>query len=141
MFAPDGSSKTQRWLICVLVAPARSQPSSPFLSRELNGEVLLDELDELRGADVPQRQLDECAQAMRALGGSAAQSAAQVRQLANERFAQHAALASLLRRWATRLKHEVDGPLLAAHFERLAMVGGAMSAVRRAAQQLPPSSR
>lgn len=124
-----------------LVTPSRSQPSSPFLSRELNGEVLLDELDELRGAQVPQRQLDECAQAMRSLRGSAQESAAVVRQLANDRFSEHAALASLLRRWATRLKHDLDGPLLAAHFERLALVGGVMTAIRRAAQQLPRSSR
>ncbi len=111
------------------------------MSRELNGEVLLDELDELRGANVPQRQLDACAQALRSLRGSVRESAAVVRQLAGERFADDAALASLLRRWATRLKHDADGPLLAAHFERLALVGGVMTAVRRAAQQLPRSGR
>ena len=111
------------------------------MGRELNGEVLLDELDELRGANVPQRQLDECARALSSLRGSASEAAAAVRQLAGDRFSDSPALASLLRRWATRLKHDPDGPLLAAHFERLALVGGVMTAVRRGAQLLPRSTR
>jgi len=111
------------------------------LSRELNGEVLLDELDELRRGQVPQRQLDDCARALTALGGPVASSAALVRQLAGARYAEHVALASLLRRWATRLKVVADGPLLAAHFERLALASALISGLHRAADQLPRSHR
>ena len=41
--------------------------SAPFAHRELNGEMLLEALEELRLAQVPQRQLNECAQAVREL--------------------------------------------------------------------------
>jgi hypothetical protein len=104
------------------------------LSRELNGEVLLDELDELRGGQVSQRQLDECANALRSLKeGSAPRVAASIRELAAHQYADAPSLGSLLRRWATRLKHDVDAPLLVAHFERLAMVSAVVSALQRAA--------
>ncbi len=118
------------------MGPQRLQPSSPFLSRELNGEVLLDELDELRRGQVPQQQLDDCARALRCLEGPVSSCAALVRQLAKDRYAEHLALASLLKRWATRLKTDADAPLLAAHFERLALSSALISALHRASDQL-----
>ncbi len=123
------------------MAPPRSQPSSAFASRELNGEVLLDELNELRQGQVPQRPLDECARALQKLNGPTSQCAATVRHLASSRFAGYPALVSLLRRWATRLKTEADGPLLAAHFERLAISAAVINSLRGASEGLPRSRR
>lgn len=122
--------------------PSRAQPAAPFANRELNGEVLLEELSDLRTAHVQQKALVDCVQGLRELPGSrVSEAAAKVKQLASGRFAAQPAMAGLLVRWAGRLKSEVDVPLLVGHFERLAMVAAAVSALRRAAERLPKGGR
>jgi hypothetical protein len=124
------------------VPQPRSQPAAPFVSREVNGEVLLEELSDLRSAQVLQRQLNDCVQGLRELTGTrAGEAQAHLKQLAAARFAQAPALGSLLLRWAGRLKSDVDVPLLIAHFERLALVSATMGALRRAAERLPRGGR
>lgn len=122
--------------------PPKAQPAPPFANRELNGEVLLEELSELRNAQVPQRQLVDCVTNLRELSGvRASEATARIKQLATARFAQQPAMAALLVRWASRLKTDVDVPLLLGHFERLAMVNATLSAVRRACERLPKGGR
>lgn len=122
--------------------PPKAQPAPPFANRELNGEVLLEELYELRAAQVQQRQLVDCVTGLRELSGVRATEAAQrIKHLAQSRFAQQPAMAGLLVRWAHRLKTDVDVPLLLGHFERLAMVNGTVSALRRACERLPKGGR
>lgn len=122
--------------------PPKAQPAPPFANRELNGEVLLEELSELRNAQIPQRQLNDCVAGLRDLMGvRASEATTRIKQLATARFAQQPAMASLLVRWAGRLKTDVDVPLLLGHFERLAMVSAAMSALRRASERLPKGGR
>ena len=122
--------------------PPKVSPSPPFANRELNGEVLLEEISELRNAQVPQRQLNDCVTALRELMGTrASEATAHIKVLANARFAQHPAMASLLVRWAGRLKTDVDVPLLFGHFERIARVSAAMSALRRTSERLPKGGR
>lgn len=123
------------------MAHSKAQPSSPFVSREFNGEVLLDELDELRVGQVPQRQLDDCASALHDLRGPVTKSQVLLRALASEQFMAYPVLAALLRRWASRLKHEADGPLLAAHFKKIALCSALLWAMHRAAPLLPGRAR
>lgn len=124
------------------MATARSQPSTPFVSREFNGEVLLEELGELRDAQVPQRHLVDLAAAVRDLNGARVSEATQrLAALAGNRFAGTPALASLIVRWSKRLKADVDVPLLVGHFERLALTAAMVGALRRAAEQLPKGGR
>jgi hypothetical protein len=122
--------------------PSKAQVSPPFANRELNGEVLLEELSELRMAQVHQKQLVDCVGALRELAGARASDATQrIKHLATSRFAQQPAMAALLVRWAGRLKSDVDVPLLVGHFERIALVGASVSALRRAAERLPKGGR
>ncbi|MBL8951128.1 MAG: hypothetical protein JNK82_10150 [Myxococcaceae bacterium] len=122
--------------------PPKAAPSPPFANRELNGELLLEEISELRNAQVPQRQLNDCVGALKDLMGTrASEASAHIKVLATARFAQHPAMAALLVRWASRLKTDVDVPLLFGHFERLARVSAAMSALRRASERLPKGGR
>lgn len=124
------------------MATARAQPSSPFVSREFNGEVLLEELGELRDAQVPQRHLVDLAAAVKDLNGVRVSEAVQrLGALAANRFAGTPALASLIVRWSKRLKADVDVPLLVGHFERLALTTAMVGALRRAAEQLPRGGR
>ncbi|MBI3184948.1 MAG: hypothetical protein HYZ28_22640 [Myxococcales bacterium] len=117
--------------------PPRKQVSPPFASRELNGETLLEELDSLREAQVGQKHLNDCAVALRQLNGvRVSEAAARIRQLATGRFAGQPALASLLVRWAARLKSEVDVPLFSSHIERLALTSALIAAMRRGADRL-----
>lgn len=117
---------------------SRSQPSAPFSSRELNGEVLLSELDELRSAQVQQRHLVDCVLSLRDLPGArVSEAAARLKQLAANRFAGQPALASLLVRWAQRLRSEADLPLLLVHLEQLALTAAMIGALRRASELLP----
>ena len=123
-------------------APPKAQPAAPFANRELNGEVLLEELAELRNAAVHQKALVDCVSALRELQGVRASEATQrIKHLATSRFAQQPAMAAMLVRWAGRLKTDVDVPLLLGHFERIAAVSGALSALRRAAERLPKGGR
>jgi hypothetical protein len=122
--------------------PPKPAPSPPFANRELNGEVLLEELSELRNAQVHQRQLNDCVTGLRELTGVRATEAKErIKQLATARFAQQPAMANLLVRWAGRLKSDVDVPLLLAHFERIALVSASLSALRRASERLPRGGR
>jgi hypothetical protein len=122
--------------------PPKAQPAPPFANRELNGEVLLEELSDLRAAQVQQKQLNDCVIGLRELSGvRASEAALRIKQLATARFAQQPAMAGLLVRWAQRLKTDVDVPLLVGHFERLAMVAAVMGALRRACERLPKGGR
>jgi hypothetical protein len=117
---------------------SRNQPSAPFASRELNGEVLLSELEELRSAQVQQRHLIDCVLSLRELPQTRmTEAAARLKQLAANRFAGQPALASLLVRWAQRLRSEADLPLLLIHLEQLALTSAIIGALRRATERLP----
>jgi hypothetical protein len=120
-----------------LMTPAKSQPSTPFASREFNGEVLLEELSDLRNGQVAQKTLGDLVVGLRDLEGVRVSEAAQrLRQLAANRFSSTPALASLLVRWAAKLKVEADVPLLISHFERLAVTSAIVASVRRAGDSL-----
>ena len=122
--------------------PPKAQPAPPFANRELNGEVLLEELSELRNAQVHHKQLVDCVSSLRELQGvRASEATTRIKHLATARFAQYPAMASLLVRWAGRLKTDVDVPLLLGHFERLAMANGVLASLRRAAERLPKGGR
>lgn len=124
------------------MATAKAQPSPPFASRELNGEVLLEELADLRNAQVQQRHLNDCVVGLRDLEGvRVSEAAARLKQLASNRFAGQPALASLLVRWAAKLKSEVDVPLLISHLERLALASAIVTALRRGSERLPKGGR
>ena len=122
--------------------PAKSQPSTPFASRELNGEVLLEELSDLRNAQVPQKLLSDLVAGLRDLEGVRVSEAAQrLKQLAANRFSATPSLASLLVRWSAKLKVEADVPLLISHFERLAITAAIVASVRRASDSLKGGGR
>jgi hypothetical protein len=124
------------------MAASRPTPAAPFVSRELNGEQLLDELADLRNAQVSQKQLDDLARALKELEGRRlSEVVTQLKALASNRFAGQPALASLLVRWSTKLKSEVDVPLLVSHLERMALVSAMLTAVRRGADRLPRGGR
>ena len=113
------------------------QVSAPFASRELNGELLLEELEQLRDAQIRQNALNDCALALQELDGLRVNEAAvRIRQLAGSRFQGQPALASLLVRWAARLKTEVDVPHLTSHLRRLALTSALIGAMRRGADRL-----
>ena len=116
--------------------------SAPFQNRELNGELLLEELSDLRQAQVQQKHLNDCVANLRGLAGSRVSEASQqLKALASGRFAGQPALASLLVRWAAKLKTEFDVSLLAAHLERLALTAAVVAALRRATERLPRGGR
>lgn len=113
-----------------------SSLSAPFAARELNGEVLLQELGQLRDAQVGARHLVDCSVAMRALKGARVSDAsARLRNLASGRFQGQPALASLLLRWSSRLKSEEDVEALRAHFDRLASASALIGATWRIADR------
>lgn len=115
----------------------QTTPSTPFASRELNGEVLLEELSELRDAQVPLKVLSELVVGLRDLHGARVPDVAQrLTQLAANRFSATPALSSLLVRWSKKLKTGPDVPLLIAHFERLALTAAIVASVRRASESL-----
>lgn len=124
------------------MAQGSHQPSPPFASRELNGEVLLEELSELMQAQIAQRHLDDCVSGMRDLEGiRASEAAARLKHLAANRFSSQPALGRLLVDWAGKIKSEADIPLLKNHFFRLAIASAALGALRRGAERLPRSRR
>ena len=116
---------------------SRAQPSPPFASRELNGDVLLGELAELRTSRVQQRFMNDCLIGLRELQGMSPQEAAAQLKAMSLRFTGQPALAALLVRWATRLKSELDVPVLVDHLERLVLASALLTGVRRAAENLP----
>lgn len=116
--------------------------SPPFAHREFNGETLLEELRDLRQAAVPQRQLDDCALAMRPMRGTApSELSARLKQLAQSRFGAQPEVAGLLVRWAAKVKTPDDVTALCQHFERLAMASALISAMYRGSGRLPKGGR
>lgn len=116
-------------------APSTS-PSTPFAARELNGEVLLQELEQLRDAQVGARHLLDCAVALKALKGARVSDAgARLKQLAGSRFQGQPALAGLLVKWSNRLRSEADVELLRGHLERLASASALIGAMWRVAER------
>jgi hypothetical protein len=121
---------------------ARSMASPAFAHREFNGEVLLDELADLRAARLSQAQLNEVATALRALRDSKpAPATAALRQLAQTRFSRPERLAELLLHWGQRLRTEADVEAVVGHFRRLALTGALLTAVRRGADRLAGGRR
>ena len=115
--------------------------SAPFQHRELNGELLLEELAELRQGQVQQKHLNDCIANLKGMSGTRVSEASQqLKALAGSRFAQQPALASLLVRWAAKLKTEFDVSLLLGHLERLALTAALVGALRRASERLPKGS-
>lgn len=124
------------------MAAARPQPSAPFVSRELNGENLLDELAELRNAQVAQKHLEDMVRALRELEGSrVSEAVTRLKSLATNRFAGQPVIASLLVRWSTKLKTELDVGLLVSHLERMTLVSALLGAFRRGAERLPKGGK
>lgn len=113
------------------MVPPKPQPSTPFASREFNGELLVQELDDLRMLSV--RHLSDVALALRDLMGVRATEASQkLQQLAIGRFSSPPPLAALLKLSAKKLKVDADVPLLISHFERLAITAAITNAISRA---------
>jgi len=90
--------------------------SPPFAHREFNGETLLEELKALRQASVAQKQLDDCALALRALKGTGhSELGARFKQLAQSRFGAQPEIAGLLVRWAAKVRSQADVAALCLH--------------------------
>lgn len=124
------------------MAAARPQPSAPFVSRELNGENLLDELAELRNAQVAQKHLEDMVRALRELEGSrVSEAVTRLKSLATNRFSGQPVIASLLVRWSTKLKTELDVGLLVSHLERMTLVSALLGAFRKGADRLPKGGK
>lgn len=112
--------------------------SPPFAHREFNGETLLEELKALRQSAVAQRQLDDCALAVRALkGATPAELPSRFKQLAQSRFGAQPELSGLLVRWAAKVRTPADVGALCSHFERLALTSSLISSLYRGAGRLP----
>lgn len=124
------------------MAASTSQPSAPFLSREFNGEVLIEELNSLRRAHVSLRHLSDCVNCLRQLeGAQASEAAAEMQTLATRRFADQPALGALLSSWAAKLKADIDVSRLASHFERLAVTFAVVGVAKQVADRLPARGR
>jgi hypothetical protein len=124
------------------MAVARPQPSAPFVSRELNGENLLDELAELRNAQVAQKHLEDMVRALRELEGTrVSEAVTRLKSLATNRFSGQPVIASLLVRWSTKLKTELDVSLLVSHLERMTLVSALLGAFRKGAERLPKGGK
>lgn len=116
--------------------------SPPFAHREFNGDTLLDELRSLRQSAVPQKQLDDCALAVRGLKNlSASELPLRFKQLAQARFGAQPEIAGLLVRWSAKVKSPADVAALCLHFERLALTSALISALYRGAGRLPKVDR
>lgn len=121
------------------MAPALSPP---FASRELNGEILLDELQRLRLAAVPQRDLIDCATEVSRLRGlPLAEVPGRFQALAHQRFGATPEIAGLLVRWAQKVRSEPDLAALCGHFRRLALTSAMLNAVYRAGTRLRRGAR
>jgi len=116
--------------------------SAPFASRELNGETLLDELASLRQAAMPQKHLNDCAVAARALRTTPlAEVPFAFQALARERFQAQPEIAGMLVRWAAKVKSEADLEALCLHLQRMALASGLLNAMYRGSGRLPRSGR
>lgn len=122
--------------------PPKSQASAPFSSRELNGEVLVEELSDLRLAQVQGKHLLDLANGVRDVVGTPVPEAAlRLKAMAGQRFAGQPAVASLLVRWAMKVKSDQDLKILSAHLLRLAVTNALLPSLRRAAERLPRTAR
>lgn len=122
--------------------PPRPTLSPPFASRELNGEVLLEELNDLRDSRVGSQHLVDCALAVRQIRTvRVSEATIRLKQLAGGRFNSQPALAALLMRWASRLKTEADVTALTGHIERLALTSTLLAATRRAQERALEAKR
>lgn len=122
--------------------PPKPTLSPPFASRELNGEVLLEELSDLRDSRVGTQHLIDCALAVRAIRNvRVSEAMVRIKQLAGGRFQSQPALAALLMRWAAKLKTEADVTALTGHLERMALTSSLLGAIRRAQDRSLDSKR
>jgi len=121
--------------------PPKGPVSAALQSRELNGEVLLDELNELRMGAVQQASLIEMAQSARQMNGTRVSEAQAFLKAFAARFPSQPALGAFLVRWATKLKSDHDVPLLVSHLERLALNAVILAALRRSSERLPKGGR
>lgn len=111
-------------------APGKPSLSPPLAARELNGQLLLEELMDLREGQVRSALLASCARELKAQRGmDAAAFKKHLLSLADGRFAEQAALAKLLRSWAQRVSGPADVHVLASHFERLALTSALLTAL------------
>jgi hypothetical protein len=119
------------------MASAKPKLSAPFVNRELNGELLIEELADLRTGMVQERTLVDCAQCVSELVALGVEEARrELRTLSRERFAHAPALATLMTQWAGRLRLAPDVPKLVGHFERLSTTLLLLSALKRGAPRL-----
>jgi hypothetical protein len=117
-------------------------PSAPFAHREFNGELLLEELRDLRAAGVGNRHMVECALALREVRGQPlADALIRIKQIATLRFGGVPELSGLLTRWSAKLKTERDVSELILHFQRIAIVSGLIGAIGRGVALLPRGGR
>ncbi len=121
--------------------PAKGPVSAALQSRELNGEVLLDELNELRMGAVQQAALIDLSTGAREMSGMRVNEAQQWLKTFGQRFPTQPALGNFLNRWAQKLKSDFDVPLLVSHLERLALAAVMLAAVRRCSERLPKGGR
>ncbi len=115
--------------------------SAALQSRELNGEVLLEELTELRTGQVAQTALLDLAVHARELSGMRLSEAQAFLKTLAGRFTATPALGGLISRWSVKLKADLDVPLLVGHFERLALNAVVLAALRRANERLPKGGK
>lgn len=111
--------------------------SAFFANRELNGEVLLGEVNRLRAGQVGQAHVADCAMMLRPLEGQRPSDAkSQLRLIAEGRFASQPAMGELLVFWAEKLFTDADVDELVHHVQRLAVASGALNAMWRTRQRL-----
>jgi hypothetical protein len=110
--------------------------SAPFAARELNGEMLLEEVATLRGRGVPQSALEYCAASLaRSAGAGAAQVPDTVQQIASSGGRCPSPLAHLVAAWARKVRTDDDAVALADHFSRVARVAALLPALVQASER------
>jgi hypothetical protein len=103
------------------------QPSAPFRDREFNGTTLLEEWAEVRaGRESPLAVALAAKVAWGLAGLPVADARTRLGQWADAARGETPALAALVCRWAGRLRAPADTGLLAAHLERLSLLGEAL---------------
>jgi hypothetical protein len=110
-------------------ASSPAKLSLAFSQRELNGEVLLAEVGALRRQGVHPAAVQKLAVALAQAARTGPLDANALRKVA-DRQAEGAPLASLLTRYADKVRHPADGPALVTHFHRLAQAAGLLAVIR-----------
>jgi hypothetical protein len=109
--------------------------SAPFAARELNGEMLLEEVATLRERSVPQTALEYCAASLaRTATHGAAEVPDTVQQLVSSGARCPSPLAHLVAAWARKVRTDDDALALADHFSRLARVAALLPALVQASE-------